>query len=86
MEKEILRVVDDQGNEVDCEILGIFANPKNGREYVLYTDGTYSGVHERKTYVSIRIQLADDSFLLIPPQDDKDMEMIEKYLRQNGKF
>lgn len=40
MEEMIFKVMNDNGQEVECQVLLTFENEENGKNYIAFTDGT----------------------------------------------
>ena len=55
MEKEKLtfNVIDDNGNNIECEILFTFESDETGKNYIVYTDNTTDEHGNTKVYASI---------------------------------
>jgi uncharacterized protein YrzB (UPF0473 family) len=51
-EKNIFTVIDDKGNEVQCEVLFTFDSDETGKHYIIYTDNTTDEEGNTKVYAS----------------------------------
>ena len=71
MEANKIQVVDDQGNEIEFEVLFTFNNEENEKQYVLYFDPS---LEEPSVYASVY----DDEGNLFEIEDPKEREMIEE--------
>ena len=48
-----LKVIDDQGKEIECEVLFTFESDETGKNYIVYTDNTTDEEGNSKVYASI---------------------------------
>lgn len=71
MDEDRIVIVDDDGHEVEYEVLFTFENDENGKKYVLYFDDT---LEEPQVYSSIY----DDDGHLYPVDSLEDWDMIEE--------
>jgi uncharacterized protein YrzB (UPF0473 family) len=71
MDANKIQVIDDQGNEVEFEVLFTFDNEDGSKKYVLYYDPTEE---ESTVFASIY----DDEGKLYEIEDPKEWEMIEE--------
>ncbi|MFV0394725.1 MAG: DUF1292 domain-containing protein, partial [Coprobacillaceae bacterium] len=71
MEANKIQVLDDQGNEIEFEVLFTFDNEDTGKKYVLYYD-------PRQEESSVYASVYDDSGKLFEIEDPKEWEMIEE--------
>jgi uncharacterized protein YrzB (UPF0473 family) len=51
-EKNVFTVIDDKGNEVECEVLFTFDSYETGKHYIIYTDNTTDEEGNTKVYAS----------------------------------
>ena len=70
MEANKIQVIDDQGNELEYEVLFTFNNDELNKQYVLYYD---SSLEEPNVYASIY----DDEGKLFPIETPEEWEMVE---------
>ena len=47
------KVIDDQGKEIECEVLFTFESDETGKNYIVYTDNTTDEEGNTKVYASI---------------------------------
>ena len=47
------KVIDDQGNEIECEVLFTFESDETNKNYIVYTDNTTDEQGNTKVYASI---------------------------------
>ena len=71
MEANKIQVIDDQGNELEYEVLFTFNNDELNKQYVLYYD---SSLEEPNVYASIY----DDEGKLFPIETPEEWEMVEE--------
>lgn len=71
MEENRLIVVDDNGKEIEMEILFTFEDESRNKKYVLYTNPE---LEDGEVYASSY----DDEGNLFPVEDEKEWEMIEE--------
>lgn len=64
--------IDDEGNEVTCDVVSVLKDEKNEEVYVVYTDYTLNEQEQFNTYLSI-IEENNGKFYL------KDIKDREKY-------
>ncbi|MGN0179689.1 MAG: DUF1292 domain-containing protein [Monoglobaceae bacterium] len=78
-ENTTFKVIDDDGIEVECEILFTFESDVTNRNYIVYTDDTTNDDGEVNVYASIYDPTIEDSKLL-PIETDEEWKMIESIL------
>ncbi|MDE6954081.1 MAG: DUF1292 domain-containing protein [Erysipelotrichales bacterium] len=71
MDIEKIQVIDDEGNELEFDVLFTFDNEETGKQYVLYYD---SEAEEPQVYSSIYT----DEGELFPIETPEEWEMIEE--------
>lgn len=71
MDVEKIQVIDDDGNELEFEVLFTFENDENGKKYVLYYD---DNEEEPQVYSSIY----DEDGHLYPVDTPEEWDMIEE--------
>ncbi|MFR7590627.1 MAG: DUF1292 domain-containing protein [Longibaculum sp.] len=71
MDVNKIQVIDDDGNELEFEVLFTFDSEDTGKKYVLYYDAT---IEEPQVYSSIY----DDEGNLYPVETPEEWEMIEE--------
>lgn len=69
--------VDEDGNEVRCDVLFTFECTQNGKNYVVYTDNTVDEEGHTRVYAAIYDPEADDQRLL-PIESDEEWELIQR--------
>lgn len=79
MEKNTFTVVDDQGKEVQCEVLFTFDSDETGKHYIIYTDNTVDEEGNTKVYAST-FDPQDDKTMLGAIESEKEWKIIETIL------
>ena len=78
-EKNSFTVLDDEGNEVVCEVLFTFDSEETKKSYIVYTDNTTDDEGNTKVYASI-FNPNDEKTELIPIETDREWKIIETIL------
>lgn len=78
-EKMKFSIVNDAGENVECEILFAFDSEETNRSYVVYTDNTLDDGGKTKVYASIYDSSGEDMSLQ-PIETDKEWKIIENIL------
>lgn len=71
MEANKIQVVDDQGNEIEFEVLFTFDSEENGKKYVLYYD-------PNQEETSVFASVYDDEGNLFEIESPEEWEMVEE--------
>ncbi len=77
--KGIFTIVNDEGKEVECEVLFTFDSDETKKSYIVYTDNTEDESGSTKVYASIYDPTGQDKSL-IPIETDKEWKIIETIL------
>lgn len=80
-EEMTFRVVNDKGEEVECEVLFTFESEETKRNYIVYTDNTLDESGNTKVYASI-YNPDEDETKLLPIESDKEWRIIETILEE----
>lgn len=80
-EKMTFKVVDDQGKEIECEVLFTFESDETHKNYIVYTDNTTDEEGNTKVYASIYTPNQDD-LQLTPIETEKEWKIIETILNE----
>ena len=75
------KVINDEGKEVECEVLFTFESDETGKNYIVYTDNTVDEGGNTKVYASIYNPDQDETKLL-PIETDKEWKIIETILEE----
>lgn len=83
MKDEIMtfKVTNDEGKEVECEVLFTFESDETKKNYIVYTDNTLDEEGNTKVYASIYNPEEEDTKLL-PIETDKEWKIIETILEE----
>jgi len=73
------KVVNDEGKEVECEVLFTFESEETKKNYIVYTDNTTDEDGNTKVYASIYNPNEAETKLL-PIETDKEWKIIETIL------
>lgn len=73
------KVVNDDGKEIECEVLFTFESDETKKNYIVYTDNTIDEEGNTKVYASIYNPDQDETKLL-PIETDKEWKIIETIL------
>jgi uncharacterized protein YrzB (UPF0473 family) len=77
--KGIFTIVNEEGQEVECEILFTFESEETKKNYIVYTDNTLDEDGNTKVYASI-YDPTGQSAALIPIETEKEWQVIENIL------
>lgn len=77
--KGIFTIVNDQGEEVECEILFTFDSDETKKSYIVYTDNTLDEEGSTKVYASVYDPTGQNPALM-PIETDKEWLVIENIL------
>ena len=73
------KVINDEGKEIECEVLFTFESDETKKNYIVYTDNTIDEEWNNKVYASIYNPDQDETKLL-PIETDKEWKIIETIL------
>ncbi len=80
-EKMTFTVFNDEGKEVECEVLFTFESEETGKNYMVYTDNTVDEEGNTKVYASI-YEPDKDETKLEPIETEKEWNIIETILTE----
>ena len=75
------KVINDEGKEVECEVLFTFESDETKKSYIVYTDNTLDEEGNTKVYASIYNPDQDETKLL-PIETEKEWKIIETILEE----
>ena len=75
------KVLNDEGKEIECEVLFTFESDETKKNYIVYTDNTIDEEGNTKVYASIYNPDQDETKLL-PIETDKEWKIIETILEE----
>lgn len=78
-EKMTFKVLNDEGKEVECEVLFTFESDEAKKNYIVYTDNTLDEEGNTKVYASVYNPNEDETKLL-PIETEKEWKIIETIL------
>lgn len=73
------KVINDEGKEVECEVLFTFESDETKKNYIVYTDNTIDEEGNTKVYASIYTPDQDETKLM-PIETEKEWKIIETIL------
>ena len=77
--KMTFKIIGDEGQEIDCEVLFTFESDETGKNYIVYTDNTLDEQGNTKVYASIYTPNEENTNLM-PIETDKEWKIIETIL------
>ena len=80
-ERMTFNITNDEGQEVECEVLFTFESDETGKNYMVYTDNTVVEEGNTKVYASIYNPDEEDQTLQ-PIETDKEWTIIETILNE----
>ena len=80
-EKMTFKAVNNEGKEVECEVLFTFESDETKKNYMVYTDNTKDSEGNIKVYASIYDPEKPESELQ-PIETDKEWKIIETILEE----
>ncbi len=75
------KVMDDNGKEVECEVLFTFESEETKKNYIVYTDNTIDDDGNTKVYASV-YNPNEEETKLMPIETDKEWKIIETILEE----
>lgn len=80
MDDKMFTVIDEDGNELLCEILFTFHSDDHNKDYVVYTIPGQSDEEETEVSAAIYTETADGEGDLLPIETDEEWELVEQVL------
>ncbi len=77
--KNVFTVMNDEGKEVECEVLFTFDSEETNKSYMVYTDNTTDTDGNVKVYASVYDPNGDNTELL-PIETEREWKIIETIL------
>ncbi len=77
--KGVFTIVNDKGQEVECEILFTFDSDETKKSYIVYTDNTLDEEGSTKVYASVYDPTGQNPSLM-PIETEKEWLVIENIL------
>ena len=75
------KVIDDKGNEIECEVLFTFDSDETNKSYIVYTDDTTDEEGNTKVYASTYTPNSEN-LNLKPIETEKEWKIIETILNE----
>ena len=75
------KVIDDNGKEIECEVLFTFESDETKKNYIVYTDNTTDNDGNTKVYASIYTP-NEENLNLKPIETEKEWKIIETILNE----
>lgn len=75
-DKATFTFVNEEGKEVECEVLFTFDSEETKKSYIVYTDNTVDAMGSIVTYASI-YDPSGDSLELTPIEDEREWLIVE---------
>ena len=72
-------IVNDDGQEIKCEVLFTYEDEKTKKNYIAYTDNTLDDEGNTKVYASI-FNPEEENPVLLPIETDEERKLIEGIL------
>ena len=72
-------VINDEGKEIECEVLFTFESEETNKNYIVYTDNTIDEIGNIKVYASI-FDPNNENTKLEPIETEKEWKIIENIL------
>ena len=80
-ERMTFKIFNDEGKEIECEVLFTFESNETGKNYMVYTDNSEDDEGNTKVYASI-YNPEDKEMKLQPIETDKEWEIVETILKE----
>ena len=78
-ERMVFKITNNEGKEVECEVLFTFDSEETGKSYIVYTDNTVDEQGNTKVYASIFDPTKDEQTMQ-PIETEAEWKMIESIL------
>ncbi len=75
-----VKVIDEQGKEVECKVVSLFKDEGNNINYITYTDGTRGESGKLKLYAS-RYVIEGDKYILKSIENQYEWDLIDNFLK-----
>lgn len=88
MKKLEFEIINSLGNKIKCEVIATYHDKETNKDYMVYTDKTFTEDHKLKIYHTVYEQV-DNKIKLIDSNDPKDkkigLELVEYILQEINK-
>lgn len=78
-ENNVLKLINEEGKEITCDVLFTFDSEENNKSYIVYTDNTTDDTGSTKVYASIYDKSGQNSNLM-PIETEEEWNLIENIL------
>lgn len=75
------KITDENGKDIECEVLFTFESEETKKNYIVYTDNTIDEEGNTKVYASI-YNPNDEKSVLYPIESEKEWKIIETILEE----
>lgn len=72
-------ILDQNGNKINCNVVGIFKDEIKERNYIVYTDGTKNDEGKLEIYAA-RYDKENNSFVLSDIEEDEEWDLVDDFL------
>jgi len=79
----MIHVVDENGRNIEVEVLDIFEVEGYDNEYIMYTKGEQVDKDNERVYISILQENDDESFTFKDISDDKEWDEVQSAIQEN---
>jgi len=79
--KNVFTVLNDEGKEIECEVLFTFESEETNKNYLVYTDNTTDENGNIKVYASI-FDPNEETSDLLPIETEREWKIIETILEE----
>lgn len=76
------KILNDEGKEVECEILFTFDNTETEKSYIVYTDNTLDEEGNTSVYASVLGVDEEDNMMLLPIETEEEWDVVDYYLEK----
>ena len=81
-ERMVFKITNNEGKEVECEVLFTFDSEETGKSYIVYTDNTKDDAGNTRVYASTYKKSEEGMTALEPIESDKEWKIIDKILEE----
>ena len=72
-------ILNQSGQKIKCDVVGLLPDEKNNRNYIIYTDGTKNKNGKLEVYAS-RYTKQDNFIVLSDIEEESEWDLIDEYL------
>lgn len=80
-EKMTFKILDENGKEIECEVLFTFESTETNKNYIVYTDDSTDNEGNTRVYASI-YNPKEENLKLSPIETEKEWKIIETVLNE----